>query len=91
MRRVPKRRRQKTDMRRYRSSGFYSSYRGRSPLSTFLKVIAVFLAVVLLLSVAALFQRVEWKPVYHGEQARPAKESLRLQFARIRSKIELPR
>ena len=55
MRRVPKRRRQKTDMRRYRSSGFYSSYRGRSPLSTFLKVIAVFLAVVLLLSVAALF------------------------------------
>ena len=42
-------------MRRYRSSGFYSSYRGRSPLSTPLKVIAVFLAVVLVLSVAALF------------------------------------
>lgn len=51
----------------------------------------IFTLTYLPISVAALFQRVEWKPVYHGEQARPAKESLRLQFARIRSKIELPR
>lgn len=44
-------------MRRDRSygRGCYSSYRGRSPLSTPLKVIAIFLAVVLILSVAALF------------------------------------
>ena len=44
-------------MRRDRSygRGGYSSYRGRSALSTPLKVIAIFLAVVLILSVAALF------------------------------------
>ncbi|WP_294512019.1 putative glycoside hydrolase [uncultured Intestinimonas sp.] len=44
-------------MRRNRSygRGCYSSYRGRSALSTPLKVIAVLLAVVLVLSVAALF------------------------------------
>lgn len=35
--------------------GLYSHYRGRSALSTPLKVIAIFLAVVLVLSVAALF------------------------------------
>lgn len=44
-------------MRRNRSygRGCYSSYRGRSALSTPLKVLAIFLAVVLVLSVAALF------------------------------------
>ena len=44
-------------MRRDRSygRGYYSRYRGRSALSTPLKVIAILLAVVLVLSVAALF------------------------------------
>ena len=44
-------------MRRNRSygRGGYSHYRGRSPLSTALRTTAVLLAVVLVLSVAALF------------------------------------
>ena len=44
-------------MRRDRAygRGCYSRYRGRSALSTPLKIIAILLAVVLVLSVAALF------------------------------------
>ena len=43
------------------------------------------------ISAAALFQRVEWKPIYHGAQARQAKKATWLQFRRIRGKIEVPR
>ena len=37
--------------------------------------------------IAALFQRVTWKPIYHGEKAARPMKTLRLHFARIRGKI----
>lgn len=43
------------------------------------------------ISAAALFQRVEWKPIYHGREIRPAKRAGWLQFSRVRGKIEVPR
>ncbi|NCB31510.1 MAG: glycosyltransferase [Clostridia bacterium] len=43
------------------------------------------------ISIAALFQPVEWKPIYHGADARHPKKAGWLHLSRIRGKIEVPR